>query len=526
MFLGAMAAFAFAVAVSASGATNFVAVQGFSFSPKSLTVAVGDTVVFTGGNNFHTVTGTGAEPFCGQGFFTTCSVTFSTVGSFPYICIPHAVANNMTGVVQVVDVSATSPLAVIIHGQGTVSPDLNGQALVVGNSYTITAVPAAGFAFAGWSGGLTASEPRLTFTMQANLALEANFVVDPLQSASGSYNGLFYVEDAVQHQTSGAFTFRLISSGKYTGKLQLAGKRLSFSGQFGLDGKATNAVPRAGTNPLSMELTLDSDQVLGHVRDAVAGWDAELMGDRAPVFTGTSTSPYAGNYTLLVMEEDELDEAGLAESEPDLEIGTGFGTLKVDAKGKAAFRGTLADGTSATQTVPISKSGLWPLYIALYGGKGSILSWVSLSTNPAPEASLYGDLSWSKPALPGAKYYPDGFTIGMDIVGSIYQAPGTNRVLEMDMGIVSFEGGNLTEELENMVTLGANNKVTNLTTDQPLTLKIAVPTGLYSGNVKADDGGVKKTLTFKGVILQRQNLGGGFFLGTDKSGSVHLEPTP
>jgi hypothetical protein len=91
---------------------------------------------------------------------------------------------------------------------------------------------------------------------------------------------------------------------------------------------------------------------------------------------------------------------------------------------------------------------------------------------------------------------------------------------------VSFEGGNLTEELENMVTLGANNKVTNLTTDQPLTLKIAVPTGLYSGNVKADDGGVKKTLTFKGVILQRQNLGGGFFLGTDKSGSVHLEPTP
>ena len=508
-----MAAFAFAVAVSASGATNFVTAQGVSFSPKSLTVAVGDTVVFTGGQNSHTVTGDGAESFCGPGLFTRCSVTFSTVGSFPYYCVPH-VGQNMTGVVQVVEVSATSPLTIVIHGQGTVSPDLNGQALLVGNSYTITAVPATGFAFSGWTGGLTASEPRLTFTMQANLVLEANFIVDPLQSASGSYNGLFYVENAVQHETSGAFTFRLISSGRYTGKLQLAGKRLPFSGQFGLDGKATNSLPRPGTNPLAMELTLDSDQVFGQVRDTVAGWNAELVGDRAPVFARTSTSPYAGNYTLLMMEES------------DLEIGTGFGTLKIDTKGKAAFRGTLADGTPATQTVPISKSGLWPLYVALYGGKGSILSWVSLSTNPAPAASLSGELSWSKPALPGAKYYPDGFTTGLDIVGSLYQAPGANRVLEMEMGIVSFEGGNLAAPLENMVTLEANNKVTNLTTDQPLTVKIAVPTGLFSGRLRADNGGVMKTLTFRGVVLQRQNLGAGFFLGTDVSGSVHLEPAP
>jgi hypothetical protein len=497
-------------------------VQGFSFSPKSLTVALGDTVVFTGGNNSHTVTGDGAEPFCGPGLFTSCSVTFSTLGSFPYHCIPHA-GLNMTGVVQVVEASATSPLTIVIHGQGTVSPDLNGQALIVGNSYTITAAPAAGFAFSGWTGGLTASEARLTFTMQPNLVLEANFVVNPLESASGNYNGLFYVEDGVQHETSGAFTFRLIASGKYTGKLQLAGKRLPFSGQFGLDGKATNAVPRPGTNALSMELTLDSEQVHGEVSDPVAGWEAELMGDRAPVYTGTSTSPYAGNYTLLVTKEDESDEAGLAASEPDLEIGTGFGTLKVDAKGKAAFRVTLADGTAVAQTVPISKAGLWPLYVSLYGGKGSILSWVSLSTNPAPEASLYGELNWSKPAQTAAKYYPDGFNAEMDIVGSIYHAPGTNRVLEIDMGIVSFEGGNLTEELENMVTLGANNKVTNLTTNRPLTLKIAVPTGLFSGTLKTDDGGVKKTLTFKGAILQRQNLGAGFFLGTDESGSVHLE---
>jgi hypothetical protein len=162
-------------------------VQGFSFSPKSLNVAVGDTVVFTGGNNSHTVTGDGAEPFCGQGLFTRCSVTFSTLARFRIIASPTP-ALNMTGVVTVLE-AVTSPLTIVIHGQGTVSPDLNGQALLEGNSYTITAVPAAGFAFSGWTGGLTSSEPRLTFTMQPNLVLEANFVADPLQSAAGNYNG-------------------------------------------------------------------------------------------------------------------------------------------------------------------------------------------------------------------------------------------------------------------------------------------------------------------------------------------------
>jgi len=696
ILLGAMAAFGFAV--SASSATNLVTVQGFSFSQKNLTIAVGDTVVFSGGNNAHTVTGdAAAEPFCGTGLFTTCSVTFSTVGTFPYHCIPH-LSLGMTGVVHVV-AAVTSPLTVIVHDKGTVSPDLNGQALLVGGTYTITANPGAGFTFAGWTGGLTSSAPRLTFVMQSNLVLEANFVdatppavivtappanarltnntvrlqgtssdgdavaaveyrvenaagpgafqtaegtnswsavvsglvlgtnrfqvrardasgnvspesirsvlvlasltvttngngmvsagflgttfrdpgvpvsilatakggfvfsnwtgsiestanplsfvpasnvmlqanfaPNPFLPVSGSYNGLFYVEDetnGVRHESSGAFAFRLMTSGKYSGQLQMTGKRLPFSGQFGVDGKGTNAVKRPGTNALSMELMLDlssgSDQVMGRVINPAPGWIAKLMGDRAPVYAGTNASPYGGTYTLLVTKEDQADGAGLALADPELEIGNGFGTLKVDAKGKLTFRATLADGTPVTQSVPVSKAGLWPLYVALYGGNGSILSWVSMSTNPAPEASLYGELSWIKPVLAGARYYAAGFTNAMDIVGSIYQPPGTNKVLQIDMGTVSFEGGNFTAALTNVVRLEPINKLTNLTTNQPLVLNLALPTGLFAGSVKVADGGVNKTLLFKGALLQRQNLGAGFFLGTNESGSVRLEPLP
>jgi hypothetical protein len=168
---------------------------------------------------------------------------------------------------------------------------------------------------------------------------------------------------------------------------------------------------------------------------------------------------------------------------------------------------------------------MWPLYVPLYGGKGSILSWVTFSTNPAPAASLYGELSWIKPSLPG-KYYADGFTNEMDIVGSIYQPPGTNPVLQINLGAVTFEGGNLTRSFTNSVTLGPKNQLINLTTNQPLLLKITLPTGLLSGTVKLKDGGLDKKLSFKGAILQRQNLAAGFFLGTNQSGSVDLEPAP
>lgn len=79
-----------------------VVVSGFTFSPKILTVTVGDTVTFTGLTSPHTVTGSGViEPFCGNVQQPTCVTTFNRVGSFPFHCNPHR-SFGMTGLVQVV----------------------------------------------------------------------------------------------------------------------------------------------------------------------------------------------------------------------------------------------------------------------------------------------------------------------------------------------------------------------------------------------------------------------------------------
>lgn len=69
-----------------------VAVSGYAFAPGTLTVHVGDTVVWKNGDQAsHTVTSdTGSElasDYFGKGM--TVSHTFLTKGTFPYHCEPH-----------------------------------------------------------------------------------------------------------------------------------------------------------------------------------------------------------------------------------------------------------------------------------------------------------------------------------------------------------------------------------------------------------------------------------------------------
>lgn len=91
-------------------ATTNVSFGSFFFAPKSVTINVGDTVIWTNASfAFHTVTGTGADPVCGPGSVpVSCSHTFTQPGTFPYVCtvFGHAAA-GMTGVVIVVQAPIT-----------------------------------------------------------------------------------------------------------------------------------------------------------------------------------------------------------------------------------------------------------------------------------------------------------------------------------------------------------------------------------------------------------------------------------
>ncbi len=66
-------------------------------------------------------------------------------------------------------------LGIDINGPGTVTPDYNGQALAVGKKYTVTAKPATGCKFVGWTGSANSGSAKLTFTMEPGLSFTANF---------------------------------------------------------------------------------------------------------------------------------------------------------------------------------------------------------------------------------------------------------------------------------------------------------------------------------------------------------------
>src|SRR5262249_30236583 len=129
--------------------------------------------------------------------------------------------NLSTEVTRTLTYVSLDHLILITNGAGTIVPNLAPRLLKAGTVQTITAVPATGFVFSNWTGGLMSSSAKLTFVMQPNLTLQANFVPNPFARVSGGYNGLFYVDEGVRPESSGFFTFNLTARGSYSGQLSL-----------------------------------------------------------------------------------------------------------------------------------------------------------------------------------------------------------------------------------------------------------------------------------------------------------------
>ena len=405
-----------------------------------------------------------------------------------------------------------SPLTVGINGLGSITPNLNGQLLELGKTYTLTALPASGYVLSNWTGGVVTNSAKLSFVMQSNLTLTANFHPNPFIPMRGVYTGLFYDTNGVQHDSSGLFAASITDKGAFTATLRSAGRRLAFSGQFDLDGRASKAVPRVGTNALAVQLQLDmtpgTDRLSGQLSDGT--WSAELAAHRTVFNVKTNPTPFAGHYTLII--------PGFAD-DPTLPGGDGCGSVTVLGGGTVALAGTLADGTVMTQRAPLSKEGHWPLYVSLYGGKGSILSWVTFTNS----TNVGGRLNWNKPALATSKYYRDGFSIESMLTGSAYSPPvsATDRILSFSNGVVVWSGGNLSQPMTNNVVISPNNKVT-LPASGKTVLTIAPATGLLRGSVS--DATTGKLFLFKGALLKGWDSGAGYFLGTNQSGRVTLLP--
>ncbi len=410
----------------------------------------------------------------------------------------------------------TFKLVVAKIGSGTISPDLDGRMLKVGAKYSMTAKPGAGQAFAGWTGGVTSAAPKLTFTMRPNLRLEAGFVANPFIAMEGTYSGLFRESNAVRVGRAGSVTVTPTDRGAFSGRLQLNGKSYSFSGQLDLQRRGTTLVKRSGTNALTVELAFGGaglDEVTGRVTDGV--WQSPLLGYRRIFSSKVNPAPQAAGYTVAVRGRDNPAQG------PE---GDGYATVKVDGNGMATFAGVLADGTKFSQKVGLSREGRTPVHAQLYSGGGMALGWLTVTntTGAAATNAVSGAIYWSKPALAKTKYYAAGFATNFLISGSKYLRPANSTVpvINLTDGHVTFSGGNITPAFSNLVRLAAN-KFANLG-DNKLSLSVSLSSGLISGSAVNPATGRKAS--FKGTLLQAQNGGAGFLLGTNRSSRVTLGP--
>jgi len=402
-------------------------------------------------------------------------------------------------------------LAVRVQGNGSVAPNLDGKLLELGTTNQITATAGPSDLFSNWTGTIFSTNSRLKFVMQSNMVLQANFVPNRFVAVKGNYQGLFVPTSDPTATNYGLFTGTTTDKGSFSARLQLGGMNYSLSGKFSLEGTWSNHVAPAGLTPLTVQLQLDfatGDALGGQISDGI--WTAEISANR-DVFNATNPAPQKGNYTIVLPgDDDSVNMPG----------GEGIGTIKVAAAGKLQFSGTLADGTKVTQGAGVSRGGQWPLFALLGGRHGVLAGWMNFETRTNDDVN--GILNWTRAAQASAKYYPGGFTLSTEAVGSKYLSPPTgSRVINVATGQVAVANGNLAQSFTNHVVLGTDNKVMNLSSNK-LTMTITPLTGLFKGTVTAP--GTTRSMVLNGVLLQTRNAGYGFFLGTNQSGRIYFSP--
>jgi hypothetical protein len=329
----------------------------------------------------------------------------------------------------------------------------------------------------------------------------------------GTYQGLFYDTTNIAPESSGFLTASITKQGKLTAKLQLAGKNYSVSGRFTTDGFVSNTIARPKLAPLTVLLQSASggNGLTGSVSDGI--WTAQLAANRA-VYSKTNPPTQASNkYTMALAGDGSVLEVGTDPSKPGM---IGFGTVAVDAVGNLTFGGVLGDGTAVAQKSFVSGQGLWPFYASPRASGGVVFGWLTF-TNESNK-NIDGYVTWFKPSLPGAKFYPAGFTNQTGVAGSLFQAASGVAALNFTTGRVWLVNGNL-QSFTNYAVLSTNN-VLNGT--NKLSLKINGTSGSFKGRIANPETG--KSIALNGVVLQKLNTGIGGFLGTNQSGELLLLP--
>ncbi len=341
-----------------------------------------------------------------------------------------------------------------------------------------------------------------------------------LLPSPGTYNGLFYVENEPDDESSGFITLSLTAKQSFSGSIRQFGQSFSFSGKFSGGRSVVVNIqrpyptvvgqPKRYRTPLTLSLTTSAVQNFSQVTGVVREGSRNIpFATQRAIYGDKNPTPQRGKYTLGLKGINSATAPN----------GNGFGNVTIATNGMISFVANLADDTTVSQGISVANSGVWPLYIPLYKGKGSLLGWLSFTNTT--EARCEGNLRWIKSRDAGGLYYTNGFSTMIPVMGSTFQPQATGLGISVTNKSLTFLGGKIYSPLSDRIVSTNKNVITFRDGTTNRNLSVATGSGQFTGTFIHP---VTKQLTkMKGIVLQNQGYGAGYFIGTNLSGQVLLK---
>jgi len=330
---------------------------------------------------------------------------------------------------------------------------------------------------------------------------------------AGTYNGLVIQTNAPSFASSGPLKLVLGNTGAFTASLKLGRTHISFKGQFSTAGDSAGSVAAGKLGTVQVALHLDlagTDQITGTISGGA--FTSQLLAGRG-AFSRANPCPLAATYTAVLQPSTN--------THPNLPQGFGYGTLTVAPTGTGRISGFLGDGTKLSVNAPVSKQGLWPLYKSLYRGEGAAIGWVTIGTNGLADATL----DWFRPPTPTSPLYPAGFDTVVTLAGNKYARPVNSGASFSGNGQLTLGGGNLGAEIVKEVYIDATGGVSfSFVNAENVQMKLNLATGQFSGSFTHPT--LNQTVTFKGLVLQLDKTGAGYFVGPSETGFAVIQLLP
>ncbi len=336
-------------------------------------------------------------------------------------------------------------------------------------------------------------------------------VVQPAGSYAGLYVGLVTPQSDTSGDMFGEINSLIIATNmSITATLTLRGVKVIFKGT--LDG--TNATLTATAAPFgAMTLTLDAVNALdvqGIIGSLTGtGFNSKIVARRADLYSTKNVHPNSGRYTWAITRPHNFF-AGSS-------IAHAYGTLIVDAAGKATMTASIEEGMKLT----------WSGYVVLGGTLPMTLHIKRRQFNhPQGDSFLHGNLTFANNAgtdIHGDIQYSneDNMSFPYTFIGSRYQKPATGQtVITLPTGpgpnaLLYFDRdyGHI-QTPDRRVTINAANAISAPGVDavDKCTASINLTTGTFAGIVAELTRSTKAhQIKFDGVILQKQNRGIGIY---------------